>query len=100
MAELILGTNPKDTVASAKFTIYLLDRSDHLKTVWPDARRYVAGFYTHCVENAQAFVHAPQWFGAQMDYGLQVLLHEYSHHLMFSRMRRMYPSWYVEGFAA
>jgi hypothetical protein len=34
-----------------------------------------------------------------MDVGLQILLHEYAHHLMFSRMRRFYPAWYVEGFA-
>jgi hypothetical protein len=99
LAELILGTNPKDTAANTKFTIYLLGQHDDIKTVMPTASRYVAGVYFHCVENSQAFVHAPQWYGAEMDYGLQVLLHEYSHHLMFSRARRIYPSWYVEGFA-
>lgn len=99
LADLLLGGNAKDTASTARFTIYMFGSSDLLKTIWPDTGRFVAGFYTHCVESAQAFVHAPQWFGAQMDYGLQVLLHEYSHHLMFSRMRRIYPSWYVEGFA-
>ena len=99
LAELILGGDQKNAAPGAKFTIYLLNRNDQLKTVWPVARRYVAGVYIHCVEKAQALVHSPQWFGAEMDAGLQVLLHEYSHHLMFSRMRRFYPSWYVEGFA-
>ena len=99
LAELILGTNPKDTVANTKFTIYLLAQPDHIKTVMPAANRFVAGVYFHCVENSQAFVYAPQWYGAEMDIGLQILLHEYSHHLMFSRARRIYPSWYVEGFA-
>jgi hypothetical protein len=99
LAELILGTEPKDTAAGAKFTIYLLGRMDHLKTIRPEIGRYVAGFYLHCVENAQAFAFAPQWYGAESDFGLQILLHEYAHHLMYSRMRRFYPSWYVEGFA-
>jgi hypothetical protein len=38
-------------------------------------------------------------YGMRGDEGLQILLHEYGHHLMFSRMQRFYPSWYVEGFA-
>lgn len=99
LAELLLGGNPRDTAASPKFTIYMVDSLDMLKTVRPDTSRAVGGFYIHCIEKAQAFVHAPQWFGAEADYGLQILLHEYSHHLMFSRMQRFYPSWYVEGFA-
>jgi hypothetical protein len=99
LAELLLGSNPKDTASSAKFTIYLLARADLLKSIRPDVGRAIGGFYIQCLEKAQAYVHAPQWFGAEMDFGLQVLLHEYTHHLMFSRMRRFYPSWYVEGFA-
>jgi hypothetical protein len=99
LAELMLGTDPKDTVAASKFTIYLLGDVDLLKTVWPTVGPYVRGFYTYCVNDAQAFAYAPQSFGAEMDDGLRVLLHEYAHYLMFSRMRRFYPSWYVEGFA-
>jgi hypothetical protein len=99
LAGLLLGTGAKDTAASAKFTIYLFDNPDLLRTIRPGANRDIAGFYLRCVERSQAFVHAPQWFGAETDYGLRVLLHEYAHHLMFSRMRRFYPSWYVEGFA-
>ena len=99
LADLLLGNNPKDRSSAGKFTIYLVDSRDHFKTVWPATGPYVAGFYRHCVEGSQAFSLAPQWYGAQMDWGLRIVLHEYSHHLMFSRMRRFYPSWYVEGFA-
>ena len=99
LADLLLGNDPKDRRAAGKFTIYLVDSRDHFKTVVPGISPNVAGFYKTCVEDAQAFSLAPQWFGAQMDMGLRILLHEYSHHLMFSRMRRFYPSWYVEGFA-
>jgi hypothetical protein len=99
LADLLLGNNPKDRVSVSRFTLYLVDSPDHFKTVVPDIGRYVGGFYKTCIEGAQAFVFAPQSFGAEMNFGLRILLHEYSHHLMYSRMRRFYPSWYVEGFA-
>jgi hypothetical protein len=99
LAELMLGTDPRDTVAAARFTIYLLGDMDLFKTIQPGISPYVRGFYRHCVNSAEAFAWAPQSFGADADYGLRVLQHEYAHYLMFSRMRRFYPSWYVEGFA-
>lgn len=99
LADLLLGNNPKDRTSASRFTIYLVDSPDHFKTVVPKIGRYVGGFYNTCIEGSHAFVFAPQSYGAQMDFGLNILLHEYSHHLMFSRMRRFYPSWYVEGFA-
>lgn len=99
LADLLLGNNPNERGTASRFTVYLVDSRDHFKTVVPDIARYTGGFYRSCIEDAQAFVLAPQSYGAQIDFGLRILLHEYSHHLMFSRMRRFYPSWYVEGFA-
>jgi predicted Zn-dependent protease len=99
LADLLLGNNPKDRGSASRFTVYLVDSPDHFKTVLPKIGRYVGGFYDTCVEGAHAFAFAPQSYGAQMEFSLNILLHEYSHHLMFSRMRRFYPSWYVEGFA-
>lgn len=100
LAELILGADPKSAIASAKFTLYLFDDQDLLKTVRPSFHPSVAGVYLRCVEGAQAFAyrHRQNDIGGP-DIGLEILQHEYAHHLMFSRMRRFYPSWYVEGFA-
>jgi hypothetical protein len=100
LAELILGSDPKSDIASARFTIYLLDKQASLRTVRPTFNQNIGGVYLHCVEGALAFGYRPQSYdiGAP-DYGLFILQHEYAHHLMFSRMRRFYPSWYVEGFA-
>lgn len=100
LAELMLGTNAKSAVSEAKFTVYLFDDQDLLKTVRPDFSRYIAGVYMHCVEGAEAFSYRPvQWGLGQPDFGLMILLHEYAHHVMYSHMRRFYPAWYVEGFA-
>jgi hypothetical protein len=100
LAELMLGTNAKSAVSEAKFTVYLFDNQDLLKTVRPDFNRYIAGVYMHCVEGAEAFSYRPvQWGLGQPDFGLMILLHEYAHHVMYSHMRRFYPAWYVEGFA-
>jgi hypothetical protein len=100
LAELMLGTDTKSAISEAKFTIYLFDDQDLLKTVRPNFDRYIAGVYMHCVEGAEAFSYRPvQWALGQPDYGLMILLHEYAHHVMYSHMRRFYPAWYVEGFA-
>lgn len=99
LADLLLGNSQRDAAAPSRFTVYLVDSPNRFRAVFPKAGWYVSGFYYTCIEGAQAFVYAPQFYGARMDMGLQTLLHEYSHHLMFSRMRRFYPSWYVEGFA-
>lgn len=100
LAELVLGTDPNSAVSSARFTIYLLDDQALLKTVRPSLDRYVAGVYLRCVEGARAFAYRPErWDPTQPDQGLVILRHEYAHHVMFSRIRRFYPAWYVEGFA-
>ena len=44
LAELLLGTDVKDTAAGAKFTIYLFDRADLIHTVRPNSGRGVAGY--------------------------------------------------------
>lgn len=99
LSELLLGADPKSAPSSARFTVYLLDEREQLKTVRPDFHEYVAGVYLHCVEGAQAYAHRPLSTMGGQDTGLMILLHEYAHHVMFSRLRRFYPSWYVEGFA-
>ncbi len=100
LAELMLGSDSKGALSNAKFTVYLFNDQDLLQVVRPEFDRYIAGVYMHCAEGAQAFAYRPvQWMLGQPDFGLMILLHEYAHHIMFSRMRRFYPAWYVEGFA-
>lgn len=100
LAELMLGASPDNSASSATFTIYLLDNQEALRTIRPDLNRYVAGMYLHCHEGSLAFAFRPiRWDMWQPDSGLFILLHEYAHHLMYSRMQRFYPTWYVEGFA-
>src|SRR5262245_2828472 len=100
LSELVLGADPASAVSSARFTVYLFDDRDLLRTVRPDLGEQIEGVYLHCAEGSLAFAHRSTQadIGGQ-DLGLTVLLHEYAHHVMYSRMRRFYPSWYVEGFA-
>ncbi|HEY5809646.1 MAG TPA: DUF1570 domain-containing protein [Povalibacter sp.] len=99
LAELLLGSGSGSAAASTRFTLYLFDDQEVLKTVRPEFNQYIGGVYLHCVEGAQAYVWRPSASFSGQDPGLTILLHEYSHHVMFSRMRRFYPAWYVEGFA-
>jgi hypothetical protein len=100
LAELMLGASPNSSTSSATFTIYLLESQEALRIVRPSFNRYIGGVYLHCHEGSLAFASRPmRWDAWQADSGLIILLHEYAHHLMYSRMQRFYPTWYVEGFA-
>lgn len=100
LAELMLGTDPKSGASSAVFTIYLLADPETFQVVRPGIDKEIGGFYLHCLEGSVAYAsRSIQWDTSAPDNGLMILLHEYAHHLMFTRMQRFYPRWYVEGFA-
>lgn len=55
-----------------------------------------AGFYA--AQAGATYTALASDLGSRRD-TLDVLFHEYTHHLMFANSRAVYPSWYVEGFA-
>ncbi|MBB6093856.1 hypothetical protein HNQ60_002737 [Povalibacter uvarum] len=99
LSEMLLGSGEESAARTARFTIYLLEDRDDLRVVRPDFHQYVAGVYLHCIEGAQAYAYQPPTALGEQEAGLRVLLHEYAHHVMYSRLRGFYPAWYVEGFA-
>ncbi len=100
LAELMLGADPKSGASSSVFTVYLLTDPQTFQVIRPGLHREVAGFYLHCLEGSVAYSsRSIQWDTSAPDNGLMILLHEYAHHLMYTRMQRFYPNWYVEGFA-
>jgi hypothetical protein len=100
LTELMLGADPKSGASNSVFTVYLLTDRQTFQVVQPGIHRDIAGFYLHCPEGAVAYTsRSIQYDPSAPDNGLMVLLHEYAHHLMYTRMQRFYPQWYVEGFA-
>lgn len=100
LAELMLGADPNSGASSSVFTIYLLSDPKTFQLIRPGIDKEFSGFYLNCAEGSVAYAsRGIQWDPGAPDNGLVVLLHEYAHHLMFTRMQRFYPRWYVEGFA-
>lgn len=97
---MVLGADGTSARAKAKFDIYLLKSQSDLKEVRPGSEKNTAGVYFQCSEGSQAYATLqPARRFDNTDQALIVLFHEYAHRLMFQYASRLYPSWYVEGFA-
>lgn len=100
VALMLLGADPVGTRTQSKFDIYLLRNQAQIRKVRPNFSDRVAGVYFPCDEGSLAYAALQDnWARDGSDEGLMILLHEYSHHLMFQSSPAYYPSWYVEGFA-
>lgn len=91
---------PDDAVSpSNRVTVYVVD--DRQAVAQLIDSKNVAGFYR--VREGGAFAVVPRISGSAMtrEIGAQeILLHEYTHHLMKSMLpHTVYPAWFVEGFA-
>jgi tetratricopeptide (TPR) repeat protein len=90
---------PDDSVGPAnRVTVYVVDDVTDVGRLHGD--RNVAGFYSPRATGPAAFV--PRTAGTEaLDLGaMAILLHEYTHHLMYSiGANAAYPRWFSEGYA-
>jgi tetratricopeptide (TPR) repeat protein len=96
----LLRNVPDEPVGPAnRVTIYMVDDRDDVGKLVSD--RFVAGFYVPRAGGSLAIVPRKSGDGNVFDLSPQaILLHEYTHHLMWSfSPNTVYPSWYIEGFA-
>jgi len=100
VALMVLGADPAGARSQAKLDIYLLHNQEQMLKLRPNMSDSTAGMYFNCEEGSIAYATLQNnWANGDTDFGLAVLLHEYSHHLMFQARPAYYPTWYVEGFA-
>ncbi|UZK64710.1 hypothetical protein [Sphingomonas sp. M1-B02] len=82
-----------------RLTVYVLDDRDDVSKLAGSS--FVAGFYKARAGGSMAVV--PRFSGNGSKTALdeqQILLHEYTHHMMLSAFpNAIIPAWYVEGFA-
>lgn len=97
---LALRRPDPDRSPSTRLTIYVLPHEDRLQAFL--GRRGVAGIYMGRHTGSIAFTHAGRRFAN--DRGLSrldpqvVLLHEYTHHFMYSNFSFGSPLWFSEGY--
>ncbi|MFT4091690.1 MAG: hypothetical protein QM645_13225 [Asticcacaulis sp.] len=99
LTDTMLGKDTSLAVQAPKFPVYLLKNIDQMKEVRPAFANSVAGVYFNCGEGVSAYSGIVESDRTVSDYGLEVLFHEYGHHVMFQHAKLRYPAWYVEGFA-
>lgn len=94
-----LRGTPEDLVSPlARVTVFVVPSISNVQKVFGKGGGDVAGFYIPRASQTVAFV--PRSSGDEEFTPLVILLHEYSHHFMFSSYgRAAFPAWLVEGFA-
>jgi tetratricopeptide (TPR) repeat protein len=100
VVQMLLGVDAAKAQGKPKFELYLLQSNQDMGKVRPYFANKFSGVYMQCDEGSVAYVSVEHGrLGEVGDWGLSVLFHEYAHHMMFQYATRVYPPWYVEGFA-
>lgn len=96
------GLDP-EAAPDRKLPIYLVRDRRGLTRVSPGISDGIAGFYTPSAEDVFAIAVNERTSGRNTGsaerVGEVVLLHEYAHHFMLGNFGRLYPAWFIEGFA-
>jgi tetratricopeptide (TPR) repeat protein len=87
---------PQDIDTARKLEVYLVGRREDLKIVRPGIGSGIAGFYSASMDDIYFIADRPERGDTYSD---DVIYHEYAHHFMHHYAPRVYPGWYVEGFA-
>lgn len=96
------GLDP-EAAPDRKLPIYLVRNRSGLTRVWPGISDGIGGFYSPTEEDVYAIALNERGGGRNENpermVGETILLHEYAHHFMLGNFGRLYPAWFVEGFA-
>jgi cytochrome c-type biogenesis protein CcmH/NrfG len=84
---------------SNRVTIYVVRNIDQVRKLAGKDDKFVAGFYQARAGGSTAFVPRIDASGETATFSEIILLHEYAHHFMYSRLNGSYPLWFSEGFA-
>lgn len=99
-ALLLLGIADGKSRTTRRFDVVMLPDTAALAVVRPGMEKGYAGVYLQCADGSAAFsAEATKVRQAEDDFGQVVLFHEVAHRLMFEYTHRVYPRWFVEGFA-
>ena len=96
----VFGKQEQRPSPSNRLTIFVVSSQGKVRAAAGAENSYMAGFYRPRAGAAIAVV--PKDKDVGWDYALSgetVLFHEYAHHFMYGQTARIYPRWFVEGFA-
>jgi len=93
------GWKDQPTAKPNRLTVYVVGSREEVSKLI--GNRFVAGFYKPRAGGSLAVVPRRSGSGSETDLDAEsILLHEYTHHLMWSiSPHSVYPAWFIEGFA-
>jgi tetratricopeptide (TPR) repeat protein len=96
----MFGKQQQRPSPSNRVTIFVVSGQDKVRELASANTRHLAGFYLPRAGAAIAVVPKDKnGFTDLAISGETVLYHEYAHHFMYGQTSRIYPRWFVEGFA-
>jgi len=96
----VFGKQQQRPSPSNRVTIFVVSNQGKVRELADADNSAIAGFYRPRAGAAIAVV--PKAKDGGWDFALSgetILLHEYAHHFMYGQTARIYPRWFVEGFA-
>lgn len=97
---LRLGFPDEDLGPGNRVTVFVVDNLAAVQRLARAKGSAIAGFYSGRAGTSLAVVPRVSGTGDRNDLApTTVLLHEYSHHMMFQTAAGAYPAWFREGFA-
>jgi tetratricopeptide (TPR) repeat protein len=95
----VLGREDTLPSPSNRVTIYVVRNANQVRKLAGDKSGYLQGFYNARAGGSVAFTPRVESEGRDITQSEQVLLHEYTHHVMHSVSEWATPRWLSEGFA-
>lgn len=97
--QIALGRENDTPSPSNRVTIYVVRNSEQVQKLAGDKSGNLRGFYRARAGGSLAFTSRVESDGRDLTLSEQVLLHEYTHHIMHGTSEWATPRWLSEGFA-
>jgi tetratricopeptide (TPR) repeat protein len=98
-ALFVLGRDDSTPSPSNRVTIYVVRSTNQVQKLAGDKTGYLRGFYQARAGGSLAFTARVESDGRDVTQTEQILLHEYTHHIMHGVSEWATPRWLSEGFA-
>jgi tetratricopeptide (TPR) repeat protein len=95
----VLGRDDVLPSPSNRVTIYVVRSARQVQKLAGDKSGFLQGFYQACAGGSVAFTSRVESEGRDVSQSEQILLHEYTHHIMHSASGWAMPRWLSEGYA-
>ncbi len=97
--ELVTGVRMETPSPSNRVTVYVVRSEAEVRRLYGNKAARIGGFYAPRAGGSLAIVPQVNSASRDLDWSMQVLLHEYAHHFAYATSEFPLPRWLAEGSA-